>query len=456
MSDAARETTRRENSVFKVILISLSGSAIEWYDFFIYGLAAALVFNQLFFPNVDPIIGTLAAFSTFTVGFIARPLGGIIWGHFGDRVGRKKALVTAILLMGTATTLIGALPTYETIGILAPILLVVLRISQGLAVGGQYGGAVLIATENAPRNRRGLYGSFPQMSIPVAVISSNAVFLILTAALAPEQFAAWGWRIPFLLSILLVIVGLYAQLRLEETPAFQRVQEAQPSTRQRSPVLEVLRTHPRYVALAAGTYLVVNGAFYILITYVPAYGTETLGVSQSTMLTGVLIAAAFSFLTIPGFAMLSDKVGRRPVFVSGAIFTILFAFPLFWMIDTRSAILISLAVLLANTGLNAMFGPQAALFSEMFGTRVRYSGASLGIQLGAILGGGFAPLISTSLYAATGSSASISAYIAVMAIVSLVSVLLINETFQNDADEVEEQRSERETAAATGRTSELD
>ena len=454
MSVSSGDVRMRERDILKVALVSLAGSTIEWYDFFIYGTAAALVFPQLFFPGSSPLIGTLAAFSTFAVGFIARPIGGLIWGHFGDRAGRKKALVAALLIMGTATTLVGFLPTYATIGVAAPILLFVLRFVQGLAVGGQWGGAVLIATEHAPRDKRGFYGSFAQMGVPLAVIISNALFLVLAAVFAPEQFAAWAWRIPFLLSVLLIGVALYAQLRLEDTPAFRHLQEAQeePSgdlqqDRSRSPIIDVFRSHPKQILLAAGSFIAVNGGFYIYIVYTLSYGTEVLGVSKSVMLTAVLISSAISLLLIPGFSRLSDSVGRRPVYLGGAILTVLVAFPVFWLIDTKSAFLIFLGLLLGNIGNSAMYGPQAAFFSEIFDTKVRYSGASMGYQIGAVFGGGFAPLICASLYAATKTSASISGYLLVMALVTLVSAYLLSETYQTDVDDAQEPTDARGTRA---------
>jgi MFS transporter, MHS family, shikimate and dehydroshikimate transport protein len=413
------------SEVRRTSLVSLLGSTIEWYDFFIYGTAAALVLNTAFFPSVDPFVGTLAAFSSFAVGFVARPIGGIIWGHFGDRIGRKKALVSALFLMGASTTLVGLLPSYATIGVAAPVLLFVLRILQGLAVGGQWGGAVLIATEYAPADRKGFYGSFPQLGVPIAVILSNGIFLGLEAGLGEEAFATWGWRVPFLLSVLLIGVALYAQLRLEDTPAFKEV--AAQGTR-RSPIIEVLRSHPRQVLLAAGSFVAVNGGFYIYIVYALSYGTKVLDLPESTMLIGILGSSAVNLALIPLFALLSDRVGRRPVYLAGAIGTVLVAFPVFWLIDTRSTFLIFLALLLGGVANSAMYGPQAALFAELFTAEVRYSGASLGYQIGAVLGGGLAPLVAVALYEATGTSASVSLYLLAMGVVTAVSAWLLHET----------------------------
>jgi MHS family shikimate/dehydroshikimate transporter-like MFS transporter len=416
------------SEVRRTSLVSLLGSTIEWYDFFIYGTAAALVLNTAFFPSVDPFIGTLAAFSSFAVGFIARPIGGIIWGHFGDRIGRKKALVSALFVMGASTTLVGLLPSYATIGVAAPVLLFVLRILQGLAVGGQWGGAVLIATEYAPANRKGYYGSFPQLGVPIAVIVSNGLFLGLEAGLGEEAFESWGWRVPFLLSILLIGVALYAQLRLEETPAFKEIAQAEGAEKKRSPIIEVLRSHPKQVVLAAGSFIAVNGGFYIYIVYALSYGVKVLKLPESTMLVGILGSSAVNLALIPLFALLSDRVGRRPVYLAGAIGTVLAAFPVFWLIDTRSTFLIFLGLLIGGIANSAMYGPQAALFAELFSAEVRYSGASLGYQIGAVLGGGLAPLIAASLYEATGTSASTSWYLLVMGVITAVSAWLLHET----------------------------
>jgi MHS family shikimate/dehydroshikimate transporter-like MFS transporter len=430
-AESGSSVDRRE--VRRTSLVSLMGSTIEWYDFFIYGTAAALVLNTAFFPSADPFVGTLAAFSSFAVGFIARPVGGIIWGHFGDRIGRKKALVSALFVMGASTTLVGLLPSYATIGVAAPVLLFVLRILQGLAVGGQWGGAVLIATEYAPAHRKGYYGSFPQLGVPVAVIVSNGLFLILEAALGEQAFLSWGWRVPFLLSVLLIGVALYAQLRLEDTPAFRQIQQQEGATTTRSPILEVLRSHPKQVILAAGSFIAVNGGFYIYIVYALSYGTKVLDLPESTMLVGILGSSAVNLALIPLFALLSDRIGRRPVYLAGAIGTVVAAFPVFWLIDTRSTFLIFLGLLVGGVANSAMYGPQAALFAELFSAEVRYSGASLGYQIGAVLGGGLAPLIAASLYEATDTSASVSLDLLAMGVVTAVSAWLLAETHRPGA-----------------------
>lgn len=435
-SNSGEVASPRRRSIVTIALISLSGSTIEWYDFFIYGTAAALVFGKLFFPSFDPLVGTLLAFTTFAVGFVARPVGGIIFGNLGDKIGRKRTLAAALITMGVATTLVGLMPTYATIGAAAPIILTVLRFVQGLAVGGQWGGAVLIATENSPKNRRGYYGSFAQLGVPVAIIISNALFLILAATVSKADFAAWGWRIPFLLSVILIGVGLYVQLRLEETVAFEQVQASQAVAP--IPILDALRTYPKEILLAAGAFIVINGTFYILVTYVIAYGVTVQKISESTMLIGVLLSAVIQLVAIPGFAALSDKIGRRGLYMAGAVLLGLWGFPLFWLINSRVVVLIWIALIVGQTFLSMMYGPQAAFYAELFSARLRYSGASLGYQIGALFGGGLATIIAAALFAATKNSLSISVYIAVMGLISFVSVFLLTETYQRDDIEVEQ------------------
>lgn len=456
MTSSSAEAPAQQRDILKVALTALAGSSIEWYDFFIFGTAAALFFPDLFFPGDNAFFSTLLAFATFGVAFFARPLGGIVWGHFGDRVGRKKALVSALMTMGIATTLIGLLPTYATIGILAPIILVVLRFAQGLAVGGQWGGAVLIATESAPRDRRGFYGSFAQVGVPVGVILANMIFLGLTAAYGNEAMAAWGWRVPFLLSFLLIGVGLYVQLRLEETPEFRRLQERSRAARESgddsqeeqqsgSPIIDAFRTFPKQIFLAAGAFVVVNATFYIFIVYALSYGQDVVGLAENTALTGVLLASFIQVPALMGFAALSDRVGRRGVYLAGAALLGLWAFPFFWLFNTGVPVLFWIAIILGQTFLSMMYGPQAALLSEMFTARLRYSGASLGYQIGAVFGGALAPIICASLYQWTGSSFPISVYMFLIAVISFVCVVFITETYKSDADEVEERESRSST-----------
>jgi MHS family shikimate/dehydroshikimate transporter-like MFS transporter len=441
------------STVRKVALAAMAGSAIEWYDFFIYLTAAALVFGPLFFPEFSEVAAVLASFSTAAVGFVARPVGGVIFGHFGDRLGRKPTLVIALLTMGTATTLVGLLPTYATIGVAAPIILFILRFCQGLAVGGQWGGAVLLATEYAPPGKRGFYGSFAQVGVPVGLVLGNGIFLVLSGVLGEEAFAAWGWRIPFLLSVVLIGIALYIQLRLEDTPAFRHLQErlerqreSGEGRRERSPVIQVIRDHPKQVLLAAGAFFVINGSYYIMITGMLDYGTRSLGISQNVMLAAVLISSFTQIFLLPGFSALSDRVGRRPVYLAGAVLLGLWGFPMFWLVNTESPVLITFALLVGQMFLAMMYGPQAALFSEMFSAGVRYSGASIGYQGAAVFAGGLAPIIMVSLLEWTGTSLSVSFYILAMAIITFVSVYLITETYEDEI--AEDVRTELEEVPA--------
>jgi MHS family shikimate/dehydroshikimate transporter-like MFS transporter len=415
-------------SLRQVVAASLIGSVIEWYDFFIYGTAAALIFGQLFFPGADPLIGTLYAFGTYAVGFIARPIGGVFCGHYGDKIGRKSMLVMTLLVMGVATFLVGLLPTYESIGILAPILLVILRFLQGFAVGGEWGGATLMTVEYAPPGRRGFYGSWPGMGIPAGLVLATAVFTVFSS-LPQEQFLSWGWRVPFLVSIVLVAVGLFVRLRILETPAFRQMQESGGGSQ--LPVVDVFRNHWKSLLLTMGAFFLLNGGFYVVVTFMLAYGTQTLGVDNSTMLTGVLIAGTIQIFAIGLFAALSDRIGRRPVYLGGAIFLLLFSFPFFWMVNTASPPLIWLAMSIAIVALGAMYGPAGAFFSELFDTNVRYSGASLGYQLASAIAGGFAPLIATALLSAYGYPA-VALYMIAMALITITAVYLATETYRRD------------------------
>jgi MFS family permease len=384
-------------------------------------------------------VALLASFSTFAVGFIARPVGGIIFGHYGDRIGRKRALVVALLLMGTATTLIGCLPSYTSIGAWAPILLIVLRFAQGIAIGGQWGGAVLLATENAPPSKRGFYGSFAQVGAPVGVILANLAFLIVSANTTPEAFLEWGWRVPFLASVVLIGIALFIQLRLEETVEFLRMQKSEAGGRTtgagpsrpaaRSPVIEALRTHPKQIALAAGAFLAVQVPFYILIAFVIAYGTGPAGpgVSRDTMLSAVLVGAVAMIPALLISAAWSDRHGRRGIYISGAALLAAWSFAIFPLLDSGSFFWICVAIAVGQVLVAMMYGPQAAFLTELFSTSVRYSGASLGYQLGAILGGGFAPIIATALLAKYRDTLGISIYMAIACIITIVSTALLSE-----------------------------
>src|SRR5687767_521890 len=332
----------RRTSSGQVALASFIGTTTEWYDFFLYGTAAALVFGPLFFPNVNPLVGTLSAFGTFAVGFVARPLGGIVFGHFGDRVGRRSMLIYSLVIMGVATFFIGLLPTYATIGVWAPILLVLLRCAQGIGVGGEWGGAVLMAVEHSPPDRRGLSGSWPQMGVPAGLFLSTVVFGLVSSTLGEAQFLSWGWRVPFLLSIALIAVGLFIRLRILETPAFQQLQQ---SGRQHArPLVAAMRDYRRNLLLAMGMRVAENGLFYIYTVFVLSYGPTALQVSRATMLWGVTLAALFGLVAIPCFGALSDRVGRRPVYLFGASFSLAYAFPFFWLLNTGSPIVIWIAI----------------------------------------------------------------------------------------------------------------
>jgi metabolite-proton symporter len=414
------------SSTRRVVIASFIGTTIEWYDFFLYGTASALVFNKLFFPNFDPLAGTMAAFATYAVGFFARPVGGIVFGHFGDKIGRKSMLVTTLMLMGVATVLIGLLPTYSQIGVWAPILLVLLRFVQGFGVGGEWGGAVLMAVEHGAQGRRGFYASWVQAGVPVGLLLANAVFM-LASSMDEKAFLSWGWRVPFLLGVLLLGVGMFIRLKIIESPVFTqaKMEDAGPKV----PILAVLRDHPRNVLLAMGARFAENAFFYIFTVLVLSYGSQQLGMPKATLLNAVLIGSAVQLIVIPCFGALSDHVGRRPVYLGGAFFLMLFAFPFFWMIESRQTVLVVLAVVIGLIGHAAMYGPQAAFFSELFGTRVRYSGASLGYQLASPLAGGLAPLIATALLDQSGGRPwSVALYLIFMAVITLISVWLAEET----------------------------
>lgn len=427
-----------QGEIRKVAFASFIGTAIEWYDFFLYGTAASLIFPALFFPEFSETAGVLLSLSTYAVGFAARPLGGIVFGHYGDKIGRKSMLVLSLLIMGVATALIGFLPTFASIGILAPILLVSLRFMQGIGVGGEWGGAVLMAVEHAPPGRRGFYGSWPQMGVPAGLLTGTIAFLLATSFLP-----AWGWRVPFLFSVLLIVVGLFIRLRILESPAFARVKES--GTEANLPIIDVIRLYPKNVLLAMGMRLAENGTFYVITVFSLAYITTELGLERNTGLIGVIIASTIGLAAIPFFGALSDRIGRRPVYLLGAVFSILFAFPFFWLLNTGVTPLIWLAIILGvNIGHDAMYGPQAAFFSELFGTRVRYSGASLGYQLASVIAGGFSPLIAVALLAAYGYGA-VALYTAAMALITAISVLIAAETFRSDIDE--DQAQERQLVA---------
>lgn len=431
----------KESSMRKVALTSLAGTSIEWYDFFLYGAAAALVFPTAFFGEIPESTALILSLLTFAAGFIARPIGGIIFGHYGDKVGRKKTLVAALMLMGIASTLIGLLPTYAMIGVTAPILLTTLRFAQGLAIGGQWGGAMLLVTESAPSNKRGYYGAFAQAGAPIGVILANLAFIATSALLPDEAFMSWGWRIPFLASAILIGISMYIQLTMEDTKAFIELQNHQKSIGsnenreiKKSPVLEALIKYPKRIALAAGAFLSIQVTFYILVAFLLAYGVTSADMSRDDMLSAVLIGSAIMVPVQFMFSSYSDRNGRKGIFMTGAILTAIWAFAIFPLVDTGNFWLIVLAVTFGLSFLAMMYGPQAAFFTELFSTEVRYSGATLGYQLGAIAGGAFAPTIAAKLWT-DFDIFWVSVYIAIASILTLLSVMSLTETYKTDLNE---------------------
>jgi metabolite-proton symporter len=410
----------------KVVMASLIGTTIEWYDFFLYGTAAALVFNRQFFPEADPLTGVMLAFATYALGFLARPLGGLVFGHYGDRIGRKKLLMMSLMLMGGATVLIGCLPTYAQIGMLAPLLLVVLRLVQGFAVGGEWGGAVLIVAEYSDAARRGFWASWPQAGVAAGNLLAAAVLAIMAAVHSEEEFLAWGWRVPFLLSIVLIGIGWWVRTSVEESPAFLDAQR-QASTG-KAPALEAIRTHPRELAVGAGLRLGENISYYVITAFSITYVTEVVGLTRQTALNALLVGAAAHFLTIPAFAWLSDRFGRRPVYVLGAAGTGLWVFAFFRLLDTGATPAVMAAIIIGLILHGAMYGPQAAFLAEMFPTRMRYSAVSLAYQLTSIVAGSLAPIIAIVLLRTTGSADAVAVYVAGCAAVTLISALLARET----------------------------
>ena len=424
-----------ESNMRKVALTALAGTSIEWYDFFLYGAAAALIFPTAFFGEATPSTALILSLLTFAAGFIARPIGGIIFGHYGDRIGRKKTLVIALILMGVSSTLIGLLPTYAMIGVTAPILLTSLRFVQGLAIGGQWGGAMLLVTESAPPDKRGFYGAFAQAGAPMGVILANLAFIITSSLVSEESFYSWGWRIPFLASAILIGISMYIQLNLEDTKAFQELQQRKQNIDtkdeqiKQSPILEAIRKYPNRIALAAGAFLSIQVTFYILIAFLLAYGVSSAEISRDDMLAAVLIASAIMVPSQFMFSSISDRYGRKGIFIAGAILTGLWAYAIFPLVDTGNFYLIVLAITIGLVFVGMMYGPQAAFFTELFSTEVRYSGATLGYQFGAILGGAFAPTIAAFLWNNYGIF-WVSVYISFASLLTLFSVMALTETYK--------------------------
>jgi metabolite-proton symporter len=430
MSTTSAPGVPEVSSVRRVIVASLIGTSLEWYDFFIYGTAAALVFNELFFPTFDPLVGTLLAFTTYAVGFVARPLGGVVFGHYGDKLGRKNVLVVTLLLMGIATFLIGLMPTYDAIGVWAPILLVTLRFLQGLGLGGEWGGAVLMTLESGDPRRRGLNASWPQVGVPIGLLLANGVLSLMGAVTSEDAFTSWGWRVPFLLSGVLVLVGLWIRMTIAESPLFQEVEAGEGKAK--APIVDVLRLYPRRVLLAVGARVGVDVAFYTFVLFITTYVVTFREQPRNYALNAVLIAAAVQVIAIPYFGALSDRVGRRPVYLAGAIGAAVWVFAFFALLDTDNWALIILAAVVALVLHAAMYGPQASFITEMFPTRVRYSGASMGYQLAGILGGALAPIISTALLDRYDTSLLVSVYVVAVLAITVVCVLAAPETSRID------------------------
>ena len=424
MHPASPPTTQPTSaSTRKVAVATLIGTSIEWYDFFVYGSAAALVFNKLFFPTANPLTGTLLALATFGVGFVARPIGGVVFAHFGDRIGRKSMLVLSVLLMGGGTFAVGLLPTYETIGVAAPIILVLLRFVQGIGLGGEWGAAAVMAVEYAPPHRRGFFGSFPQVGVPAGLLTANLALLLMSGLLSEEAFLSWGWRVPFLASVVLVVVGLVIRLRVQESPVFTQAKSEGRIKRQ--PVLEVLRTQPGNVLRAAGLRFAENSTFYIHTTFVLTYGTVTLGLKRSDLLLAVIVSSVIGLASIPFYGWACDRFGRRRTVLWGSFVLLAMSWPYFWALDTRSLPVIILATVVAvNVGNSAVYAPQPAYFSELFEPEVRYSGASIGAQGASVFAGGLAPLIATALLSATGSYNLIALYMAAMVLITIVTAFV--------------------------------
>ncbi|WP_328402397.1 MHS family MFS transporter [Streptomyces sp. NBC_00390] len=414
----------------KVATAAALASAVEWYDYFVFGIAAALVLGDLYFPAGSSSAGVLAAFATFAVGFLARPVGGVIAGQLGDKHGRKPMLVLALTLMGIATAGIGLLPTYETIGIAAPVLLVLLRVVQGIAVGAQWGGAMLMATEYAPEGKRGLYGSLVQLGVPIGVVTANTVFLVAGSLTSDATFASWGWRVPFFVGFLVLVLAWYIHTRVEETPAFREAERAlaeqeKGESEARSPLRTILRNHLGTVFLAGGSFAVNTATFYIIITGVLDYSTRTLEMERSSVLAVSLGVSITQLVMIPAAAALSDRIGRLRIYAAGAIGLLVWAVPMFLLIDTASLVWLAVGTFVTSCFLSIMYGPQAALFAELFTAEMRYTGASLGYQIAAVLGGGLAPFVMVLLLEATGTSMSVAGYIIGLAVIALISIKIL-------------------------------
>lgn len=410
-----------KKTTWRVLIASLVGSSIEWFDYFLYGTMAALVFNQLFFVNEDPTVGLLLAYASFALSFFIRPFGGIIFSHIGDRIGRKKTLVLTLSLMGAATFAMGILPTYQAIGVAAPIILITLRLIQGLGIGGEWGGALLLATEYAPPERRGFFGSIPQMGVTIGMVMGTLALWIMSL-LPEQQFMTWGWRVPFIFSALLVVFGLWIRKGIDETPEFKEVQ--QKGEIPKLPIVDTLRYYWKEVLITIGAKVVETAPFYIFSTFIVSYATSTLGFSRSAVLGSVMVSTVITTILIPIMGSLSDRVGRKKMYIVGTVAMMAFAFPYFWMIHQGSVLMLVLATII---GLGIIWAPITAvlgtMFSEIFDAKVRYTGVSLGYQIGAAVAGGTAPLVATALLASFDNSyVPVALYIMFTAVVSLIAI----------------------------------
>ena len=436
---AHTETTREvdqdpgQRSIVRIVAASLVGTAVEWYDFFLFGSAAALVFGEVFFGQIGGTEGTLYAFMTYALGFVARPLGGVVFGHFGDRVGRKTMLVVSLLMMGVGTFAIGLLPTYASIGILAPVLLVFCRLVQGFAVGGEWGGAVLMAAEHGRDDQRGFWSSWPQAGVALGNLLATGVLWVLAAVQSEDAFLAWGWRVPFLLSAVLVVIGLWVRLSIEESPVFREAKadlDAKQDAAGHLPIMEVIRNYPREVLVAMGMRMAENISYYIFTVVDITYAADYEALYKALVLRALLIGAAIQFFVVPAVGALSDRVGRKPLYLFGAVGVGVWTFVFFDLVDTGSSSSILLAVVIGLVLHSFMYAPQAAFFSELFGTTVRYTGASVGYQLASIFAGALAPIIALKLLGDTsdGNTTAVGIYVAIASVITVVAVLCAKET----------------------------
>ena len=434
----------------RVAFASLAGTTIEWYDFYIYGTAAALVFPRLFFPGLGTAAALVASFATFGVAFVARPLGAIVFGHYGDRIGRKRTLVFSLLLMGGGTLVIGLLPTADTIGVAAPLVLVLMRLCQGLAVGGEWAGAALLTAENAPATKRGRYGMYPQLGPAIALVLSSATFLATNLTLSAEQFLAWGWRVPFLVSILLIVVGLWIRVTIGETKSFQQVRKNNHVVR--LPFADVFRQQSREVFLVAGALTILFASFYLGVSYLTAFGTGVLGLSSSTVLTANIVAGLVFAATTILSAIWSDRVGRRRLIIAGNLFSTVWAVVVFQIIGSVGAVGYGLALSVTMLGVGVVYGPVGSYVPELFAARHRYTGAGVAYSLAGILGGSIPPIVAAVLAAKFGT-ASVGLYLAAMGVLSLVCVYFLSETRATELDRDEARRNDLVTVRAERRTS---